>query len=659
MPLFAPRVSPAIEPLEARQFFSLSWGATAELIHQNDAYDAFTSITGAGQVIAVIDSGIDYTHPALGGGFGLNQQVIGGYDFADNDADPIDQSGHGTEVAGVIAASQFTANGSIYQGIAPGAKLVALRVDDGDGFVPDERVESALRWIIDHPEFGVGVVNISYGSGHYDEPFSSPVFGDEIAILASRNIITVAADGNDGVSTGPGIDGPAADPNVIGVGSVSAFNVISDFSERGALTAVLAPGETVYTTLLNNTYGSVTGTSFSAPAVAGAVALARSIDPTLTLKDLRSSLAGAGATVKDGDDEVGAATSLSYARLDLYGLLKITAARRPASSADSALFGRLGNTNSIAVDRFGVTHLAYYDSEATTMKYATRSASGQWSALQTIDTSAPTMGIYVSLAVNAQGKPAVAYFDGNAGDLKYAEFDGQDWQSETIDGTGSVGLYPSIVIDNTGNPAISYYRKSTGDLRVARRSNDVWTIRAVDYTNNVGRSTTMALDSAGKLGIAYEDSTTGYLKFAKDIVGGSWGVSTIDSTISGVSFMSLAFDASNNAAISYYDANPADLKFARQVSGSWSLSTLATRGAVGLYTSLFFDAGNLPNILYYDRRNNGAYRAIGQANGTFSSTLIAGGTGKFISSALDVTTGKHLYTAFDTTTLKLGVGTLA
>src|SRR4051812_45393900 len=99
----------AIEPLEGRVLFasSLPWGSTAQLVRQNVAVSDYPTVTGRGQTIAVIDTGIDYTTPSLGGGFGKNFKVEGGWDFVDNDADPMDTVGHGTKVAGVLASSSF------------------------------------------------------------------------------------------------------------------------------------------------------------------------------------------------------------------------------------------------------------------------------------------------------------------------------------------------------------------------------------------------------------------------------------------------------------------------------------------------------------------------------------------------------------------------
>src|SRR4051812_31521263 len=93
-----------LESLEGRLLrASTPWGSIPKLVRQDMAASEFPQITGAGQAIAVIDTGIDYTHAFLGGGLGPGYKVVGGYDFVDDDSDPMDTYGHGTEVAGVLA----------------------------------------------------------------------------------------------------------------------------------------------------------------------------------------------------------------------------------------------------------------------------------------------------------------------------------------------------------------------------------------------------------------------------------------------------------------------------------------------------------------------------------------------------------------------------
>ncbi|MCA9265855.1 MAG: S8 family serine peptidase, partial [Planctomycetales bacterium] len=105
-------------------------------------------LTGAGQTVAVIDSGIAYDHYALGGGWGTSYRVVGGWDFAENDADPYDDGPlgyHGTHIAGVIGSTDTQ-----HPGVAPDVDLVALRVFDDYGHGEFAAIESALDWVHDH-----------------------------------------------------------------------------------------------------------------------------------------------------------------------------------------------------------------------------------------------------------------------------------------------------------------------------------------------------------------------------------------------------------------------------------------------------------------------------------------------------------------------------
>src|SRR3954466_11097926 len=105
----------SLEALEERQLLA-GWAPTISVIDQDVASKVYRKITGKGQSIAILDTGVDYKHPALGGRWG--RTVIAGYDFVDNDRDPMDESGHGTQVAGMVAAKTFNYGGVNYRGIA-------------------------------------------------------------------------------------------------------------------------------------------------------------------------------------------------------------------------------------------------------------------------------------------------------------------------------------------------------------------------------------------------------------------------------------------------------------------------------------------------------------------------------------------------------------
>src|SRR5215216_1611788 len=105
-------LSPMIEPLEGRRLLATTpWGAFPQLIDQDLAVANFSQYNGAGQTIAIIDTGVDYTHPALAG------KYLAGHDFADDDNDPMDFDGHGTALAALAVGNAFTFNGAKYQGI--------------------------------------------------------------------------------------------------------------------------------------------------------------------------------------------------------------------------------------------------------------------------------------------------------------------------------------------------------------------------------------------------------------------------------------------------------------------------------------------------------------------------------------------------------------
>ena len=641
--------SSPIEPLEGRRLMSaVGFGDAGTLIRYPATVTKFPTATGAGQTVAVIDSGIDYTHPSLGGGFGPGFKVVGGHDFVDDDDDPMDTFGHGTEVAGIIAAKP--AGSSTYQGIAPGAKLVALRVGrDEDDSVPDSKIEDALKWVIDHRvEFGITVVNISYGQGNYNEPTVSTVYGDEIVTLTDAGVVIVAASGNDGVVDGGGIESPAADPNAISVGSVNEDDSFSSFGQRGQPLGLLAPGDDVLTTLLDNSYGLVGGTSYAAPIVAGTAALMRGIDNTLTPHDTLSILRSSGVQKFDGGSK--SATNITrrfYPRLDLLNALNLTTARKPGTTQDQALVGQYGNQSAIAVDAQGVTHLVYYDAPLNTMKYATRDIKGQWSNTQIIDNSLPFQGYYLSMALDTLGQPHVAYFDGTNGDLKYASYTGTVWTTQSVDIKNSTGAYPSLVFDRNGYALITYYRKTTGDLRAARRGTDgSFTLTTIASTGDIGRFTAAAVSANGQVGVAFEDTTHGWLGYGQmDPKTGTWATTTVDKKTRGTAFLSMAFNTEDQRPyISYYDAYPADLKVAQFKNRGWQTEVVAARGATGLFTNLFF-SNDQPYVAFFDKRKNDLLLAVHDDAWTVETLYDDGG--RFATVAVDRTNAVLRYAYFD------------
>jgi subtilisin family serine protease len=228
---------------------------------------AHATATGAGAVIAVVDSGVQADHPDLAG------QVLPGRDFVQNDDTPQDGNGHGTHVSGIALAAEGNAVG--VSSVAPGARLLPVRVLADDGSGSSESVAAGIDWARTH---GAHVINLSLGS---EVPIIGAMGGDEIDAAIRRalaaGIVVVAAAGNNGV---PVCEQPAAGEGLLCVGAVDKRKQRSVFSSFGNGLGVMAPGgsllggnEDVLSTVPPSTYDVYAGTSQAAPHVAGVAAL--------------------------------------------------------------------------------------------------------------------------------------------------------------------------------------------------------------------------------------------------------------------------------------------------------------------------------------------------------------------------------------------------
>jgi subtilisin family serine protease/subtilisin-like proprotein convertase family protein len=288
-------------------------------------------------VVAVIDSGVDYTHPDLAAnvwtnlgevpGDGIDNDGDGyvddvhGWDFANDDNNPMDDNGHGTHVAGIIGATGN--NGTGVSGVAQLTQIMPLKfmAADGGGLTSD--AVSAINYAVAR---GARVINASWGGSDTD-----PALQAAIGRASAAGVIFVTAAGNSGANNNTAAFYPAnyvrTAANVVTVAATDANDALAGFSNRGSATVTLAaPGVNVLSTLPGGGYGTKSGTSMAAPMVSGAVAVLWDQNPTWTAAQVLAKLKAsvdplpglAGQTITGG-------------RLDLAKMLDASPAASPTS----------------------------------------------------------------------------------------------------------------------------------------------------------------------------------------------------------------------------------------------------------------------------------------------------------------------------------------
>ncbi len=240
--------------------------------------DAWKKSKGEGVVVAIIDTGVDLDHPDLAA------NLVEGYDFVDDDSTPQDLNGHGTHVAGTVAA--IADNGIGVTGMAPEAKIMPLRVLDGKGFGTSEDVAEAIDFAVEH---GADVINLSLGgsSALLGRIYNKVDPANQAIVAADKaGVVVVAAAGNDATFL------TAFNPEtpVIVVNATNEAGTSALFSNFGDPRAVSAPGARIISTAPTspttlwldgtNGYAYLDGTSMACPHVAGVAALMSTTDAT-------------------------------------------------------------------------------------------------------------------------------------------------------------------------------------------------------------------------------------------------------------------------------------------------------------------------------------------------------------------------------------------
>lgn len=249
------------------------------------------NITGLGVRIAVLDTGVDFSHAALGGCFGRQCKVVAGYNTYDNNNDITDVNGHGTHVAATAAGKAETGNG-----VAPDASILAVKVLNDYGYGTDSSVIAGIEYAIDPDDDpstndGADVINMSLGGpGGANRPISQAA---EAAVRAGVVVVAAAGNGYDYMTVGA----PAVARSVIAVANVDQNDTVNYSSSRGPVEGadylkpeISAPGTDIEAAKTGGGLQKLTGTSMASPHVAGAAALLLQAAPELTPAEVKQRL---------------------------------------------------------------------------------------------------------------------------------------------------------------------------------------------------------------------------------------------------------------------------------------------------------------------------------------------------------------------------------
>ena len=414
----ATNIQDAVNDPNASRLWNLNIGNVA------DAWDYVPSNTsGTGEVIvAVLDSGVNINHPDLkaniwvntaekSGTAGADDDKNGfkddfyGWNFYNNNNDILDNHGHGTHVAGTIAA---TANNSIgVTGVAPNAKILPLKFlnSSGNGFSSDATKAINYTTALKLAGNNIVAINCSFGSAG-----TSTTMQTAIIKAGDAGIVVVAAAGNETYNLDKTNIYPAGieAPNLITVGATTETDAWASYSNYGSCVEVAAPGSGIYSTTIEGGYGYMSGTSMATPFVSGIVALAASANPNLSPEQIK-------AAIIDGVDVLPGLNGKvsSSGRVNAAKTLALATGNTPkieAPATPNGLIAKMASSSQVYVAWDFTLNATSYKVEAQAAGSDTWTTvyTGNSTSFTNTGLSAGTQYTYRVSAINSAGESAVS-----------------------------------------------------------------------------------------------------------------------------------------------------------------------------------------------------------------------------------------------------------
>ncbi|HBH11541.1 MAG: Peptidase S8 and S53 subtilisin kexin sedolisin [Clostridiales bacterium 38_11] len=222
--------------------------------------------------VAIVDTGVDYTHPDL-----KNRVDLGkGYDFINNDSDPMDDNGHGTHISGIIAAEMNNGEGIVGVAGTLDVRIIPIKVLDSEGYGQSDIVAKGIEYAVDQ---GANIINLSLGGPGEDVDIANAV-----RYASEKGVLVVAASGNDNQNSDSYT--PAGLENVYTVGAINPLKTKARFSNYGNSVEAVAPGVKILSAVPGNQYEAWDGTSMAAPVVSGIASIMLAQKPDIDVDEL-------------------------------------------------------------------------------------------------------------------------------------------------------------------------------------------------------------------------------------------------------------------------------------------------------------------------------------------------------------------------------------